>query len=234
MLPKHERRRTGQITRSAAPPPEKPHLLPPPLAPRHAQMLTGTGPGESAIAPHIVEGRGYWTATRRAQLAGVKSYQRRVPALVVPMYSPDGKTTGLQLRPDHPRIRDGKAVKYETPGDSTSILDVHPRMRDVILDPTTELWVTEGIKKADALTSRGLCTVGLIGVHNFAVQGSQGKKLIPCWDHVALDGRRVYVVYDADVMVKAEVQLALERLVVALEARGAHVLVVYLPEATDG
>lgn len=233
MLPKHKRHRTARILRSPAPA-EKPHIPPPPLAPRHAQMLMGTGPGASAIAPHIVEGRGYWTATRRSQLAGVKDYQRRVPALVVPMYSPDGETTGLQVRPDNPRIRDGKPVKYETPEEARSILDVHPRMQDVIRDPETELWVTEGIKKADALTSRGLCTVGLIGVHNFAVKDTHGKQLIPCWDHVALEGRQVYVVYDADVMVKAEVQLALERLVAALEGRGARVLVVYLPETLDG
>lgn len=99
-----------------------------------------------------------------------------------------------------------------------------------------DLWITEGIKKADALTGRGLPTVGIIGVWNWQREG----RMIPCWDHVALDGpngapRRVYVVFDSDVMDKPEVQLALERLVGALQERGADVLVCYLPsEAGSG
>jgi hypothetical protein len=57
--------------------------------------------------------------------------------------------------------------------------------------------------------------------------------MLPCWDHVRLDGRRVYVVFDSDVMVKENVQLALERFVEALGGRGADVRVVYLPDAPD-
>src|SRR5918998_727630 len=51
---------------------------------------------ESSISPAVVDGRGYWTATRRVQLEGlVRAYQRRVPALVLPTFSPDGETTSL-------------------------------------------------------------------------------------------------------------------------------------------
>ncbi len=183
-------------------------------------LLDGSG-----ISPEIVAGRGYRTVDRAGVPDAFRRYQRR-PGLLVPMYSPDGITASHQLRPDAPRVRDGKVVKYETPGGTRCILDVHPRMRKAVGDPSVPLWITEGIKKADALTSRGLCTVGLIGVWNWQKDG----ELSPCWEHVALNGREVRVVFDSDVMTKEEVQLALERLVGALEARGAAVKVVYLPD----
>jgi hypothetical protein len=186
---------------------------------------------ESGISPGVVASRGYWTATKRQELEGlVKTYQRRVPALVVPTYSPDRETTSLQVRPDSPRVRDGKAVRYETPADSRCILDVHPSMHDAAKDPARDKWVTEGTKKGDSLASRGECAISLAGVWNFQRDG----ELLKCWKHIALERSTVYIVFDSDVMVKVEVQMALERLVAALEDRGARVLVVYLPDAPDG
>ncbi len=180
---------------------------------------------ESGVDPSVARERGYETVKSRAELLEFKKYQRR-PGLRIPMHSPDGITRSSQLRPDNPRVRDGKAIKYETAGGSHCILDVHPRMQDEARHGDGDLWITEGIKKADALTSRGLCAVGIIGVWNW----QRGGEMLPCWDHIRLDVRRVYIVFDSDVMVKPEVQLALERLVAALEARGADVMVVYLPE----
>jgi hypothetical protein len=110
---------------------------------------------ESSVSGPIVAGRRYWTATKQLQLQGlVKKYQRRVPALVIPIYSPDGETTSLQLRPDQPRVRNGKAIKYETPADSLCLLDVHPTMHSAVQDASRTLWISEGFKKGDALTSR--------------------------------------------------------------------------------
>jgi Domain of unknown function (DUF3854) len=198
-----------------------------PLSEAHRRMLEE----ESSISPAVVEGRGYWTATRRAQLEGhVKPYQRRVPALVLPTHSPDGESTSLQVRPDRPRVRGGKTIRYETPADSLCILDVHPSMHERARDASVDLWVTEGVKKGDSLTSRGECTVALTGVWNWQRAG----ELLPCWQHIALEGRTVRIVFDSDVMAKPEVQLALERLVDALEGKGAKVPVVYLPDGEDG
>jgi hypothetical protein len=198
----------------------------PPLSMEHLRMLSR----ESGISGPIITGRGYWTATRRSQLKGLKDYQRRVPALVMPTYSPDGITTSLQLRPDRPRTRGGKAIKYETPADSLCILDVHPSMHARAHEISEPLWITEGIKKGDALASRGCCAISLTGVWNW----QRGGEMLPCWEHVALGGRAVFLAFDSDMMVKPEVQLALERLAVALEGRGAAVNVVYLPEVADG
>ena len=183
---------------------------------------------ESSILPEYVAARGYWTATSRAQLdgLGLKDYQRRVPALVVPTYSPDGISTDLQLRPDNPRKSRAKVIKYENPAGSRCILDVNPLMLSKVRDPSTPLWVTEGVKKGDALASRGECAISVVGVWNWQRKG----ELLPCWQHVALDGRDVFLVFDSDVMVKPEVQLALERLADGLKERGAEINVVYLPE----
>jgi hypothetical protein len=175
----------------------------------------------------VAEERGYYTARARSEVPeAFKGYQRK-PGLVVPTFSPDGTTQSCQLRPDKPRKdKKGKPLKYETPGGTAAILDVHPRMALAVRNADQDLWITEGIKKADSLTSRDLPTIGLIGVWNF----QRGGEMLPCSDHVALTGRRVRVVYDNDVMVKEGVQLALERLVKALEDRGAAVEVVYLPD----
>lgn len=193
----------------------------------HRRMLLQ----ESAIAPEIGAERGYETVRSRSELLDFKKYQRRAPALRVPLCSPDGETTSSQLRPDRPRRdKKGKPIKYETAAGSEVILDVHPRMRTEVRCGDSDLWLTEGIKKADALTSRGLPTVGLIGVWNWQRDG----ELLPCWQHVRLEERRVYIVYDSDVMVNPNVQLALQRLVEELEAHGAEALVVYLPDLGDG
>lgn len=203
-------------------PKRAPHTLSDP----HRRMLEK----DSAITSEVIAERGYETVRSRAKLLEFKKYQRRAPALRVPVYSPDGTTTTAQLRPDNPRQRDGKTIKYETPADSACILDVHPRMREAVRSGSGDLWITEGIKKADALTSQGLPTIGIIGVWNW----QRGGELLPCWDHVQLRGRTVNVVFDSDVMVKPEVQLALERLAAALTHRGAEVQVVYLPDASGG
>ncbi len=196
------------------------------LSAEHRRMLFK----ESSIDPAVAAERGYSTARSRTELLDFPKYQRR-PGLRVPLYSPDGATKGAQIRPHTPRRgKRGKAIKYETAGGSEVILDVHPRMRERVNGGDGDLWLTEGIKKSDALTSHDLPAIGLIGVWNF----QRGGELLPCWDHVRIVGRRVYVVYDADVMVNANVQQALERLVGSLEARGAEVLVVYLPGPEKG
>lgn len=189
----------------------------------------------SGIAPEIAAERGYWTAARRSELPPefIKDYQRR-PGLVIPVRSPSGRT-GYRLRADRPRKgKDGKPRKYEQPADTPNMLDVHPRNMAALEDTSVDLWVTEGEKKGDALTSRGLCAVALFGVWGWCVAGTKGRELLACWDHIALEGRRAYIVFDADVTTKENVQLALERLVAALEARGAEVLVVYLPGPEKG
>lgn len=197
------------------------NIHPAELSAEHRRMLEQ----ESGIVPEIVEGRPYSTATRRADVPDCFPGWQKRRGLLIQTHSPDGETTSYQLRPDVPRRRNGKVRKYEQPGGVGCILDVHPSNMAAARDPRRRLWVTEGCKKGDSLTSRGECAISVSGVWNWQRDGEP----LPCWQHVALEGRDVYVVFDSDVTTKAEVQLALERLVAFLEERGATVRVVYLP-----
>ena len=197
------------------------------LSDKHRAMLyDGSG-----ISPDVAAERGYYTARRRSEVPEAFAvYQRRL-GLVVPMFSPDGEKSGYQLRPDKPRKG---GPKYETPAKSEVLVDVHPRMLEEARSGTGDLWITEGAKKGDALTSRGLAALSLAGVWMWCVPKVKPYRLKPCFDHVRLRGRRVYVVFDSDALTKEGVQLALKALVEALEGRGAEVLVVYLEDAPDG
>ena len=131
--------------------------------PHHRRMLLE----ESGISPAVVAERGYHTARTKAELArlGFSKPQQREPALVVPMYSPSGELVTPQIRPDAPRKNDkGRPIKYETPAGSPIHLDVHPSQTERVLDSSVPLWITEGVKKADSLVSRGQCAVALQGV----------------------------------------------------------------------
>ena len=57
-----------------------------------------------------------------------------------------------------------RPIKYEMPKDSGIRLDCPPMCQPQLADPRVPLWITEGQKKADALASRGLCAVALLGV----------------------------------------------------------------------
>ena len=167
---------------------------------------------------------------------GFGQSQRNAPALLIPVYGTTGDIVLYQSRPDSPRIgRRGRPVKYETPTGAGMALDVHPFCRESLKDPGVPLFVTEGIKKGDALVSRGLCTVALIGVWNWRGTNEQGgKTALAEWEYVALNGRKVYVVFDSDVMEKRKVHAALSRLKAFLERRGASVRLIYLPAGEGG
>jgi ribosomal protein S19E (S16A) len=197
------------------------------LSDSHRRMLFA----ESGVSPEVAGERGYYTARRGSEVPEVFSKYQRRPGLVVPMYSPDGETVGYQLRPDRPR-KDGP--KYQTPASISPVVDVHPRMLEEVRHGTSPLLVTEGAKTGDAATSCGVPTVVLAGVWMWCVPKVKPYRLKPCFDHIALEGRDVFVAFDSDCMSKAGVQEALAALVAALKGRGAVVQVVYLPNAPDG
>jgi hypothetical protein len=115
---------------------------------------------------------------------------------MIPMYCPTGELVTHQIRPDAPREDgDGKAIKYETPAGSPIRLDVHPSQIERVKDASVPLWITEGVKKADSLVSRGQCAVALQGVWCWQKAGVP----IPDWEDVRLWGRSVCVIFDSDV-----------------------------------
>ena len=104
-----------------------------------------------------------------------------------------------------------------------------------IADPGVPLLVTEGIRKADAAVSIGMCCLGLLGVWNWRGSNELGGKVsLPDWESVALNNRLVLICFDSDVILKASVHAAFTRLREFLKSRGATVKTIYLPAGTHG
>lgn len=177
---------------------------------------------ESGISEEVADSRGYRTVDKKVELEslGFSKAQRNVPGMLIPIWGPNGEIVLYQYRPDEPRIKDGKPVKYETPSGSRMVFDVHPFARELLGDPSVPLFITEGVKKGDALVSRGLCAVALLGVWNWRGRNANGGlTALPDWEYVALNDRRVHIVFDSDIMLKPEVYAAMLRLDKFLEGR---------------
>jgi hypothetical protein len=189
------------------------------LAEHHEKMLIV----ESSIARDVAEARGYRTIEKKVELKtlGFADRQCNPPGLLIPIYSPTGEIVNYQFRPDQPRIdKDGKPVKYETPSGARMVLDVHPFAREMLGNPTMPLFITEGMKKGDALVSCDRCAVALLGVWNWRGRNDDGGlTALAEWDYVALNDREIYIVFDSDVMLKPEVHKAMVRLKAFLDSR---------------
>ncbi len=203
-----------------------------PLLPQHMAQLDA-----SSISKEVAEARGYRSVERKSELRdlGFSNTQQLVPALVIPIWDVTGQVGLYHHRPDTPRMRDGKTSKYEFPARSHMVVDVHPFIKQKVRDPNVPLFITEGVKKADAAISRGLCCIALAGTWNWRGTNEHGgKAALPDWDSISLkgarnDGRQVYLCFDSDVMLKPEVNQALVRLSGFLKQRGARVAYIYLP-----
>ena len=97
-------------------------------------------------------------------------------------------------------------------------LDVPPPVRAQLGNPKIPLWITEGISKADAAVSQGMCCIALIGVWNWRGRNDDGGlTALADWELIHLKERDVYLVFDSDVMTKPSVHAALRRLKAFLE-----------------
>jgi putative DNA primase/helicase len=232
---------------------ETPNRSPTPLLfDHHARELLV----DSAIDPEVVRERGYRSISRpganderpREEMArlGIPTWATRenwnYPALLAPMFRGTGELAGYQFKPASPVTdREGKKRKYAAVKGCASVIDVHPRWsRDrgaddpallpVIRDIGTTLYITEGIKKADAWTSRGFCTVALAGVWNWrSTLGSLGD-----WEDIPLKGRTVVVLFDADAVQNAAVLMAMKRFGKWLKSKGASVRYLIPPATFNG
>lgn len=191
------------------------------LTPAHAAELQA-----STIDPDVATERGYLSMDEslREQLLRARFPSWAVgpdesyPLLYIPMHGPSGAVTGAQVKPRiAPVGPKGKTMKYASRRNSPNVLDVHPRNRDRVADAREQLWITEGIKKGDALTSRGLCVVTLTGVFNWRSKlGTIGD-----WEDVPLKGRSIVVCFDSDARSNDQVLAAMKRLGNWLTGRGA-------------
>lgn len=202
------------------------------LVPAHAAELLA-----STIDPDIATERGYTSIgieSRDAVLSArfppwAAGPDESYPLLFVPMHGPGGGVTGAQIKPAVAPIGpNGKAMKYASRRNAPNVLDVHPRNLDRVRDVRTQLWITEGIKKGDALTSRGLCVVTLTGVFNWRSKlGTLGD-----WEDVPVKGRSIVVCFDSDARSNDQVLAAMRRLGNWLVGKGAaEITYVIVPPA---
>lgn len=204
------------------------------LDPEHRRALEQS----SGIHEDIIRERGYFSAVsmQESMRLGFAAGQAR-PGLVLPIYGLGGSEAGRQLRPDTPREKDGKFVKYETPKGARAVPDIHPRMQPMLGEWGVQLWITEGIKKGDAAASRGLTCIALTG----GVWGFRNKsgihtelKDLVVWRGPDGQGRDVVIAFDSDVVAKRGVYDAAQRLAANLESMGARPHFLLLPPGKDG
>lgn len=206
------------------------------LADGHLEHLLG-----SAIDPDIIEERGYRTITSQVELGELEprlsKSQRRAPTLLIPAYGPlEREPYAFVSRPDQPRERSGKSIKYEFPMGVSPCLDVLPRFHSRLADPNTPLLITEGAKKADAAASLdGYVVININGVFGWRGKSRAGGAVaLADWEHVALPGRVVILAFDSDWAVNKQVRQALNRLAAFLASKGASVHHIILPAGADG
>ena len=201
----------------------------PELLKHHFDMLSR----DSGISTDIIKQRGYRSILGKQHLKefGFSKYQLQIPTLLIPIHTVDG-IIGLHIhRPDNPRMNiKGKATKYEIPSGAGLRIDVPPICTDQLMNPKVRLFVTEGVKKADSLASRGECVIDLLGVNGFKHKNEYGATTITAdFDYIAWKGREVFIVFDNDVMTKKQVRRALDILTEHLKRKGAVVKHIFLP-----
>lgn len=182
----------------------------------------------SCIAPEHAEARGYrtlyGTEEDRSELRDLKIPRwmwrepTAFPGLLIPEYRATGELIGYQWKPAVPQPNsEGKPVKYTSQSGSPNHVDIPPLIAGLVRDPKHPLWITEGVKKADCLASRGKAVVTLTGVFNWRSKlGTLGD-----WEDIPLKGRTVVVCFDADARQKRTVLLAMVRLGRWLMSKGA-------------
>lgn len=203
----------------------------------------------SAVDPEVARERGYRTIGRpgtadqrprqEMQALGIPNWaigeDRLFPGILIPVWGPSGRVVTHQWKPRTAVPGpDGKKRKYAVVKGQASRLDVHPRhtvLSDAVVPPIRDagkpLLITEGVKKADSLTSKGFVAVALNGVFGWrSTLGTLGD-----WEDIALKGRKVGIVFDSDVVTNQQVRKAAFRLKEWLRSKGADALF-FIPPAT--
>lgn len=199
------------------------------LSPDHLVGLT------TVIDPDVISERGYFTAGMESPLTteihdlGIEwKIRRGSDGLIIPVFGPSGALVSAQFRFDEPqKDAKGKTLRYVNPTGIPNKLDVHPRNINKVRDIRQRLWITEGIKKGDALTSRGELVVTISGVFTWRDKlGTLGE-----WEEIPLRDRQVIICFDSDAKINRQVQLAMKRLGRWLRSKRADVLYLITPEA---
>ena len=196
------------------------------LLAHHRQQLEASG-----LTAETIEAAGIYSGQSYPALAHMLNWHKyppkHGPAIVFPYRDPDGTLNGYRkVKPDNPRRRGKKPVKYEAPR-GERIRAYLPPDTCRVLDEGCRIFVTEGEKKALCLTQSGFHAIGLSGVDGGFKP--QSAALLPELESANWD-RDVYIVFDSDIAENPQIQLAESKLAAALTARGATVQCVRIPD----
>jgi hypothetical protein len=162
----------------------------------------------SGLTEETIRDNGLFTVTKKVDMASILN---RLPdhrglqipefcysgGLVFPYLDLDGADTGFaRVKPHHPRYYKHKPVKYESPVGSVLRAYFPVASRALLKGGTGPVFITEGEKKALALSQLDRAVVGIGGIWC----GCQAKKKELLDDLAALPwaGRTVYIVFDHD------------------------------------
>jgi hypothetical protein len=212
---------------------------------QHQRELTASG-----ITPAVARSAGVYSCTDPVRVTEILKWNNKSgtapkairgmgPSIVFPFFDAAGKLIPdyARVKPERPRERKGKVVKYESPQKEPNRAYFCPGSGPAIADPTRPLLFTEGEKKALCATLHGFPAIGLIGVYGFAKKREDKSKpfqFIPELEAIPLERRPVYVCYDSDIPDKIEAGYAEWQLCETLRAKGADVKVVRLPNGPPG
>ncbi|MHB1934585.1 MAG: virulence-associated E family protein [Leptospirillum sp.] len=188
---------------------------------------------DSSISPEVVTQRGYRsiTADNLSFLRRLGFSEKHGAGLLIPVRGLDGKIVSCQIRFDRPVLHEdpktGKKKKLRYVGPTGMDLRVDFPQRPLL--EGEDIWIVEGMKKADSLRSRGIYAIAILGV--WGALGKQGRK-----DFAKIDwqDRQAIIGFDSDVLTNPNVKKAESATAKMLQESGATVQVVRLPEAPNG
>jgi Domain of unknown function (DUF3854) len=160
----------------------------------------------------------------------------RFGGLVFPYRNLAGEVNGFaRVKPHRPREPGGKLIKYEQPKGESLRAYYAPASLPLLCDGTSPVHITEGEKKALALSQLGLAAVGLGGVDGWQKKGTQ--ELIDGLAAIPWKDRAVYITFDYDpkAQTRRNNATAARKLARALRKAGAkEVYWVEVPPGPDG
>ena len=86
--------------------------------------------------------------------------------------------------------------KYLAKKDSGNRLYIPIKVRPILKNLSTPIYLSEGEKKSLQACQEGLCCIAISGLWNWKIKDKD--ELLPDFDLIALDGRTIYIVPDND------------------------------------
>jgi hypothetical protein len=194
----------------------------------------------SAILGEVLKENDVRTITHGRELPeGFSRRQRRRGGGILFAVARPNRETSYSFRPDDPDP-ENPGHKYEQPckalGAAGNVLGIPADQRQLVDDASVPVILVEGIKKMLSVVSAArresavVLVVAISGVWNWL---SNGKPIADMLD-IPMDGRRVTICFDSDMLRNPSVQDAAHQLAEHLLGRGAEVFISYLRDQDDG